>query len=238
MKYRIRNYTKGFTIVELLIVIVVIGILVTIATATASSIQQRAVNTTYLATYKEVHKALLAKLVAYGYSTYTPAGEQFCIGKTTDFTSDGIGDCDSYQEDGAPQPSYDLTHQSATFDTAMAKVVPNMPGKLSQPFKLHISNEYGSGTTMMYNAVLHGYTDVPPAQDPDGEMRMTTGQKIAYLFGGPLYGVDQNCGTNSVAINNVFLEGSRVITQLITSPNEPSLTGDGMTYCLYAVEAP
>ena len=234
------QYKRGFTIVELLIVIVVIGILVTIATATASSIQQRALNSSYLATYKEVHKVLLSKLISNGYSTITtsPPDNQLCIGKTTDFTNDGIGDCDSYQADGDPQPDYDLTHQSTTFDAAMTPITANMPGKLSQPFKLHISDEYGSGTTMIYNTILHGYTNVPPAQDPQGEMRLTTGQKVAYLFGGPLYGNDQSCGTNSVTLNNVFMESGRMITQLISSKNDPGLSNTGMTYCLYAVQAP
>lgn len=71
---------QGFTIVELLIVIIIIGILATITITTYSGIQTRAENTKTSAAAKQATKLLSAYKVINGdYPTYA-GGTQACIG--------------------------------------------------------------------------------------------------------------------------------------------------------------
>ncbi len=88
---------KGFTIVELLIVIVVIGILAGLVLNTFNGIQQRARNTTRIDTVKKYITAL--QLYAADNSSYptNDASQTYfstCLGDGyRDYNSDGTGDC-------------------------------------------------------------------------------------------------------------------------------------------------
>ncbi|MBL8032032.1 MAG: type II secretion system protein, partial [Candidatus Doudnabacteria bacterium] len=92
--YKRRN---GFTIVELLIVIVVIGILAAIALNSYAGIQRNARNQQNVSLAQAWHKALLAYAVANGnaYPSEMAGGTEvyFCLGSYPDVDSNGTGDC-------------------------------------------------------------------------------------------------------------------------------------------------
>ena len=72
----IKNKQNGFTIVELLIVIVVIGILAAIVIVAFNGIQDRAVATTVKSDLTNVHKKLLAYKAQSDTNTYPVNGTQ------------------------------------------------------------------------------------------------------------------------------------------------------------------
>ena len=92
--FTIKN-TAGFTIVELLIVIVVIAILAAISTVAYAGIQERAMNSNILSASSQAVKALRAYRAAYDRYPTVPAGQNsVCIGRGfKDWNNDGRGDC-------------------------------------------------------------------------------------------------------------------------------------------------
>lgn len=87
------NY--GFTIVELLIVIVMIAILTAVSTVAYAGIQQRAIASKAASTAIEVYKGFEAYYALEGHYPLTATvdtGREGCIGKISDFPSrDGFG---------------------------------------------------------------------------------------------------------------------------------------------------
>ncbi|MBL8159358.1 prepilin-type N-terminal cleavage/methylation domain-containing protein [Candidatus Saccharibacteria bacterium] len=84
---------KGFTIVELLVVIVVIGILAVIAVSSYTGAQLRAKNQQNLSTAGAYYKALIT--YATDYNAYPPDLDWWpCMGAyKNDVNNDGLGDC-------------------------------------------------------------------------------------------------------------------------------------------------
>ena len=86
--------TSGFTIVELLIVIVVIAILAAISIAVYTNIQQRAKNTAIINAANSSIKLIEAYIAQYGVYPRTWTGEPYycitdqCAGSYGDLTSD------------------------------------------------------------------------------------------------------------------------------------------------------
>lgn len=86
-----RHRSRGFTIVELLIVIVIIAILATITIVAFNGIRQRARNNARMSAASAVARSFNAYVVQTGTN---PPGIPFCVptgGK--DYTGDGIPDC-------------------------------------------------------------------------------------------------------------------------------------------------
>lgn len=110
----------GFTIVELLIVIVVIGILAAITIVAYNGVQVRANNAARLAEAKQFAKLLRAYNVQN--DSYPPIGSgavSVCIGTGfADLNSDGKGDC--WDANSASGTS--LVHPDDTFNTALMAV--------------------------------------------------------------------------------------------------------------------
>ena len=81
--------TKGFTIVELLIVIVIIAILAAITIVAYNGIQKRARNQQMVTAAKEVYKAISAYVIDNG--TYPVSGSVSCVGDG--YPADAAGLC-------------------------------------------------------------------------------------------------------------------------------------------------
>ena len=104
-----KKTTSGFTIVELLIVIVVIAILASISVVAYNGIQQRANNTTRVASGKQFIK--LFQLYKATFGSYPPQlypqNAGFCLGSGFPAGYDGNPRCRSYKSAGtytAPAP--------------------------------------------------------------------------------------------------------------------------------------
>lgn len=91
-----RQHTKGFTIVELLIVIVVIGILATITIVAFNGIQDRAKNTNRVQVALAYHKIIKSYITNRGaYPLAVGATTTYCLGEGyPDLNADGtVDDC-------------------------------------------------------------------------------------------------------------------------------------------------
>ena len=115
--------TRGFTIVELLIVVVIIAILAAITLVTYNGIQQRATNTTTINSVAAYARAI--QLYAVQNGAYPDTTGNPCLGplgtrciNMTDYT----GACSNYGS----------TTANATFDTAIKSVAPSIPAPSTQ----------------------------------------------------------------------------------------------------------
>lgn len=82
MKHKHFNSKSGFTIVELLIVIVVIGILAAITVVAFTGIQTRARNAAWVAEFTGYHKLFETYLGTFGKYPSMPIGNRYCLGDT------------------------------------------------------------------------------------------------------------------------------------------------------------
>jgi prepilin-type N-terminal cleavage/methylation domain-containing protein len=121
----------AFTIVELLIVIIVIGILATISIIAYNGITQKAKNTAIINAASQSLKMIEVYIAQYGTYPYSTSGSGWgCI--TTDVTC-------TWDNGGAIVPA------NSTFDTNMAKI-----GVL--PKSVPISGPNGNGLIIFYSA--------------------------------------------------------------------------------------
>jgi len=140
---------RGFTIVELLIVIVVIAILAAISVVAYNGIQQRAKNTQRIAAAKEWQKRIIAYTAANGTYPTSSLGNHFCLGGDgypTDLDANADVDCNT---------SANVKHPLASINAAYSTLgsLPVYPGD-----KLDI----GSGTTAVGISV-RAYDTLDPA---------------------------------------------------------------------------
>ncbi len=107
---------RGFTIVELLIVIVVIGILAAITIVAYNGVQSRARNISRAAEATQMAKLLSSyKALNGNYPTIGSGASASCIGTGfPDFNSDGLPDCWDVRIIGAM-----TFHPDATFNSAL-----------------------------------------------------------------------------------------------------------------------
>lgn len=113
---RERHRTTGFTIVELLIVIVVIGILASITTVAYNGVQVRAEKTKTITMVKSAVKALE---IYHTLNNKYPSTATVCLGSGyTDQTGDGIPDCRWGSGNVNPSQSFNAELATAASITA------------------------------------------------------------------------------------------------------------------------
>lgn len=148
-----RKTIKGFTIVELLIVIVVIGILAAIVIVAYNGIQKRAMNTGRMSELKSWQKSFEAYKATYGqYPDLTNDG--YCLG--TGFPS---GKCRNYT-----QPVGSVTHaENTTLVSELAKITSTPSGNRAGlgsavigPFVV-----YNTSTVVLYGIFEGSGSDCP-----------------------------------------------------------------------------
>lgn len=118
------NKRSGFTIVELLIVIVVIGILAAITIVAYNNVQQRANNMRRVAAAKEWHKLIITYTAQNGAYPASTLNNHTCLGtgNPTDFDANPDEDCNG---------TGNIKHPNVSVNTAystIASKLPSFPG--------------------------------------------------------------------------------------------------------------
>ncbi|MNH75243.1 Type II secretion system protein G precursor [compost metagenome] len=130
-----KKTTSGFTIVELLIVIVTIGVIASIAIVAYNGIQTRAQNTRLLSAFDTYEKALRQyKALNGNYPAYTPPGSELyaCLGTSFPATADfALDKCYVYN-------GTNYATKSTQVNTALLTVLSGLPDTSS--YVLHLSS--------------------------------------------------------------------------------------------------
>lgn len=186
---------SGFTIIELLIVIVIIAILAAITLVAYSSIQQRAKNVQRIAAAKEWQKRIIAYTATNGKYPFSTSGH-FCLGSEgypTDLDANSDIDCFS---------SNNVKHPNTAIDAAWATLgsLPVFPGD-----KL----DTGTGTTGYGVVAGISVRNIDTAYPIGGSGSTETPYPMLFYW---LYGKDQDCVLQPVAraISGVFQQTSEV----------------------------
>lgn len=124
-----KNKQNGFTIVELLIVIVVIGVLAAITIVAYNGIQVRAQNAARLSEADQVAKMLTLYKTQNGeYPAFPSGSTSVCIGEGfSDLNADGVADCWDANKTGTSN-----AHPDAVFNAAL-KTVTTLPIGIRTP---------------------------------------------------------------------------------------------------------
>ena len=166
------NTRNGFTIVELLIVIVVIAVLTAITIVAYNGLQTRARNNTKIQAASAILRVINSYVTAKG---QYPPGIPFCLPiGTADYNSDGVPDCGNVSNP-TPQAS-----EVAAANAALAaeKISVSYP-----PDPLTVGTTKYVGIQMTYSSSIYGVNGVSQPY-------------FLYFF---LEGGDQDCG-NSASI--------------------------------------
>jgi prepilin-type N-terminal cleavage/methylation domain-containing protein len=120
------NIQRGFTIVELLIVIVIIAILAAITIVAYNGIQDRAQNTQRIAAAKDYQKIILSYMTQYGtYPKTLAITETYCLGDGyPDWDANGAEDCFA---------SNNIKNVNAAVNTELKKVATSLPNFNKSP---------------------------------------------------------------------------------------------------------
>lgn len=193
------NRSRGFTIVELLIVIVIIGILAALVIVAYNGVQQRAVNASRVASAKEVQKLLNAYVAQEG----KYPGSNACIGVGyTDWDGDGSLDC---------YHSNNIYHPQAAVDTQLRKVA-SIP-------KVETSDAKATSGGYTFRGYLYAYGGTVDGQP---------GRYVVYYYlngtnqncgvSGQLSSVSGGFAANGATSNNPNFYGT---TRCVVAVNEP-----------------
>lgn len=169
-----KRKSSGFTIVELLIVIVIIGILAALVITVYNGIQQRARNTSRIASAKELQKLLNAYVVQEG---KYPSTGRVCIGSGyTDLDNDGTLDC-------GPVNTILVHPQATPLDSEISKIA-------------KIPKVETSGIRGASGVIYGGFVHMNPSYIIDGQPN----RLMLWYW---LEGANQNCGLGVLAAGPV-----------------------------------
>ena len=148
---------KGFTIVELLVVVVVMAILATVTIVTYRGIRERAANTAMLSEFQQWKDAFDSYYATFGHFPVMPAGAHYCLG--TGFPN---GKCRDYLADN------ENTYTEAS-STALMTELNKAPIRVKSTVKYPIRGTVGPYVTFQQNndyigltLVLYGGSDDCP----------------------------------------------------------------------------
>lgn len=208
---------SGFTIVELLIVIAVIGILAGITLVAYNNVQERASNSrtvTMVSSYAEALSVYLAL-----HRTYPPMDEDaggVClgVGYRDRVGSDGIGDCG--------ETSWHLNEDLA-FNNSLKRIISSLPVVNDRPIKMPYQ------PTQYVGAAFHYFPPDPTEPLPeDRNGFIVDGVSSPYYIMYVLEGGDQNCSLSDVVATDESQGGWPVMTK--NMPNGQSWSySDGKT---------
>ena len=219
LRERIDEFMQpGFTIVELLIVIVVIGILVGITTTAYGGIQQRSRNAARLQAAENVKKIVESSYVTNGGLPFAQYGARNCASDNLpDIDNDGTKDCGE-----VANPQKPATYNQALIDRfkLIARTLPQGP-----PIETWSPN-------IFYGPILAYY----PGWKIDSKYKPVIleywleGGQQACTVGSPILFLDES------ATSPVGPSGA-ADRPLGYSPNRWSYTDDQVTYCYTLLEA-
>ena len=206
IKWRAKQ--KGFTIVELLIVIVVIGILAAITIVAYNGIQQRARNQARIAAAVGIVKAIDSYTISTG--TQVP-GIAACLPTgTIDSTGDGLGDCGDVTDPLAPSRTEKVVMNNALSSAGIKNL------SYPQTIVTGTNGAKYAGVQLTYNSGGYGINGVLQPH-------------FVYFF---LEGAAQDCGS-SYSVRTI---NAGTYNELGYRPYYS--TSNGITICAFTVQHP
>lgn len=203
-----RKSTSGFTIVELLIVIVVIGILAAITIVAFNGVQQRANNTKRISAAKDWQKLIQAYTAQNGAYPASTISNHVCLGTgyPTDFDANADEDCFG---------TGNIKHPHSGINAAYQTLVAQLPA-----FPAAKLTSTSAGTVAGIS--VRAYDTLDPAGTP----------KLSYpMLHYWLEGVNQDCGLRPVAQS---VSGGYVIGATVST----SANDGGATRCVIILPDP
>lgn len=231
MKVQNMAQNKGFTIVELLIVIVVIGVLSSLTLTAFNGVQQRSVNASLLATYRESQKMLTSYSQVSGYLNLSASTTTSpCIGEYDDVNGDGYGDC--LFRNGSPHTGERVDNVA---NSQLKTLVAKIPGKHDP-----ITYRIGSNTWTSLGPTLVYYSTGDPGPNPPFTTRIDTpsGPVIQYILGDVIKGTDQSCGYQSITYDETSSTPSVDVYQYANNDGTTGTGAEAVTFCSYPVFRP
>lgn len=151
-----KHNNRGFTIVELLIVIVVIGILSTITVVAFRNIQERAYSTRVIATVDSYAKGLKMYHIINGRFPNYGSTWGTCLGRTSDYpAADGFPAGACYMRSDGSSTDYASDNLYNELQTIM-KTMPDPTIRLAE-------ETYGSGVKGRYRGIYYEHQNNSPA---------------------------------------------------------------------------
>ena len=150
----------GFTLLELLIVIIIVGILAAVTAVAYNGAQQSAANAKVLTSLSQWESLIKVYLARKGSAPIPPGGVNVCLGEYYPATSDFVtGSCQSYTDttsfiDVSPEITSKFKSIGNTLPTDVSDIVVRMRGKINNNFR---GITYAAGaTSASVSARMHG----------------------------------------------------------------------------------